>query len=73
MADIMFRFLATCLKMQGLSEVEKMDRFVCMLVPKVRLQVDLRDPLNFYEVAMYAEHADTMIAHISGQDMCKPW
>ena len=36
-ADFVFHFRATYLKIQDLSEAEKMDRFVCALVLKVRL------------------------------------
>ena len=50
-----------------------MDRYVHALVPKIRLQVELRSPLNFHEAAMYVEHADVVITHVIGQDMCKPW
>ena len=72
-ANFVFRFCATCLKIQDLSEAEKMDCFVRALVPKVRLQVELWGPLNFHEVAMYAEHANAVITCVWGQDTHKPW
>ena len=34
-ADFVFCFRATCLKIQDLLEVEKLDRFVCALVPNI--------------------------------------
>ena len=71
MADFVFHFCTTCLKIHDLSEVEKMDRFVCALVPKVRLQVELRGPLNFHKATMYTECADTVIMRVSSQDMRK--
>ena len=36
-ADFVFRFHATCLKVPDLSEAEKLDRFVCTLVQDIRL------------------------------------
>ena len=65
-ADFVFRFRAMCLKIQDLSEAEKLDQFVCMLVPEIRLQVELRGPQNFHEAAMFAEHADAVIMHVFG-------
>ena len=50
-----------------------MDRFVCTLVPQVRLQVGLRGALNFHEAMMYAEDVDIVIACVSGQDTRKTW
>ena len=47
--DFVFRFHTTCLKIQDLSKAQKLDRFICALVPEVRLQVELRGPLNFHE------------------------
>ena len=34
-ADFVFRFCAMCLKIQDMSEAEKVDRFIYALVPKV--------------------------------------
>ena len=44
MADFVFRFRATCLKIPDLSEAGKMDRFVRALAQDIRLQVKLRGP-----------------------------
>ena len=73
MADFVFRFRATCLKIPDLSEAEKMDRFVRALAQDVRLQVELRCPWDFHEAAMFAERADAVLTRISGQDACKLW
>ena len=73
MADVISRFCSTCLKIQDLSEAEKMDRFIRALVPDIRLQVELRGPQNFHEAAMFAEHADAVITCVSGQDTRKSW
>ena len=73
MADFVSRFCATCLKIQDLLEAEKMDRFVRTLVPEVRLHIELWGPLNFYEAPMHAEHANTMITHVYGQDTRNTW
>ena len=43
------------------------------LVLEVRLQVELRGPRDFIEVAMFAECVDAVIMRVSGQDMHKPW
>ena len=72
-ADFVFRFRATCLKIPDLSEAEKMDRFVSALAQDVRLQVELRGPQDFHEAAMFAERADMVLTRISGQDARKLW
>ena len=72
-ADFVFRFRATCLKIPDLSEAEKLDRFVRALAQDIRLQVELRGPHDFHEAAMFAERADAVITHVSGQDTRKPW
>ena len=68
-ADFVFRFRATCLKVPDLSEAEKLDRFVRALVQEIRLQVELRGPANFHEAAMFAERADAVITHVAGHDV----
>ena len=73
MADFVFRFRATCLKIPDLSEAEKMNHFVRALAQDVRLQVELRGPRDFHEMAMFAERADAVLTHISSQDARKPW
>ena len=64
-ADSVFRFHATCLKIVDLSEDEKLDRFVHALVPDIRLQVELRGPRDFHEAAVFIERADAVILWIS--------
>ena len=73
MADFLFRFREVCLKIQDLSEAEKLDRFLRALVPNVRVQVELRGPAQFQEAAMYAERADSVLTRVSGQDSGKKW
>ena len=73
MADFVFRFRATCLKILDLSEVEKMDRFVHALAQDIRLQAELCGPQNFHKAAMFAEQADTVIKRVFGKDTCKLW
>ena len=70
-ADFVFRFRATCLKVPDLSEAEKLDRFVCALVQEIRLQVELRGPVNFHDAAMFAERADAVITRVAGHDVRK--
>ena len=53
-----------CLKIADLSEAEKLDRFVRALLPDIRLQVELRGPTDFHEVAMFAERVDAVILWI---------
>ena len=43
------------------------------LAQDIRLQVELRGPHDFHEAAMFAEQADTVLTHVSGQDTRKPW
>ena len=70
-ADFVYRFRATCLRVPDLSEAEKLDRFVRALVQEVRLQVELRGPTNFHEAAMFAERADAVITRVAGHDAQK--
>ena len=70
-ADFVYRFRATCLKVPDLSEAEKMDRFVCALVQEIRLQVELRGPANFHEAAQFAERADAVITRVAGHNAQK--
>ena len=72
-ADFLFRFWRVCLKIHDLSEVEKLDRFMRALIPNVRVQVELRGPMNIHEAAMYAERADAVLSRVSGQDSSKKW
>ena len=72
-ADFVFRFHATCLKIPDLSEAEKLDRFIRALSQDIRLQVELQGPHNFHEAAMFAERANAVITRVSGQDTRKPW
>ena len=57
----------------GPSGSQKLDCFVCALVPDVRLQVELREPRDFHEAAMLAEGANVVIPRISGQDSRRNW
>ena len=72
-ANFIFRFHATCLKIEDLFVAGELYRFVRALVPKVRVRVELRGPRGFTEAAMFAKHADAMIARVSGQDTPKSW
>ena len=65
--DFLFKFWEVCLKIHDLSEAEKLDRFMRALVPNVRVQVELRGPMNIQEAAMYAERADAILSRISGK------
>ena len=71
-ADFVYRFRATCLRVPDLSEAKKLDRFVRALVQEVRLQVELRGPANFHEAVMFAERADAVITRVAGHDARKP-
>ena len=70
-ADFVFRFRATCLKVPDLSKAEKLDCFIRALVQDIRLQVELRGPADFHEAAMFAECADAVITHVAGHDARK--
>ena len=72
-ADFLHRFRATCLKIEHLSEEEKLDRFVRALGSDVRLQVELRNPATFNEAALYAERADAVLARTTGHGSRQQW
>ena len=72
-ADFLHRFRATCLKIEHLSEEEKLDRFVRALVNDVRLQVELRNPATFNDAALYAERADAVLARTTGHGSRQNW
>ena len=72
-ADFLHRFRATCLKIEHLSEEEKLDRFVRALVSDVRLQVELRNPATFNDAALYAERADAVLARTTGHGFRQQW
>ena len=72
-ADFVFCFCETCLKIDDLSNVEKLNCFVRALVPEIQLQVELCKPLDFHGAVMYAERSDALISCVSGQDVWKPW
>ena len=56
----------TSLKIADLSEAEKLDRFIRALVHDIRLQVELRGPRDFHEVAVFAERTNAVILWIPG-------
>ena len=70
-ADFVYRFRATCLRVPDLSEAEKLDRFVRALVQDIRLQVELRGPNDFHEAATFAERADAVITRVAGHNAQK--
>ena len=70
-ADFVYRFWATCLRVLDLSEAEKMDCFVRALVQEIRLQVELRGPADFHEAAMFAKRIDVVITRVAGHDARK--
>ena len=72
-ADFLHRFRATCLKIEHLSEEEKLDRFVRALVNDVRLHVELRNPATFNDAALYAERADAVLARTTGHGFRQHW
>ena len=70
-ANFVYRFRATCLRVLDLSEAEKLDRFVRTLVQDVRLQVESRGPNNFHEAAMFAQRTDAVIMRVAGHNAQK--
>ena len=70
-ADFLYWFRATCLKIDNLSEAEKLDRFVHVLVPDVRMQVELRGQFTFHDAALYAKRADAVLLRVTGYDSKK--
>ena len=72
-ADFLHRFRSLCLKINNISEDEKLDRFVRALVPDVHMQVELRSPVTFHDVVMYAERADAVLSRVTGHDSRRNW
>ena len=72
-ADFLHRFRSACLKIDNLSEDEKLDRFVRALVSDVRMQVELRAPTSYHDAAMYAERADAVLSRVTGHDSRRNW
>ena len=72
-ADFLHRFRSACLKIDNLSEDEKLDRFVRALVSDVRMQVELRAPTSYNEAAMYAERADAVLSRVTGHGSRQNW
>ena len=72
-ADFLHRFRSACLKIDNLSEDEKLDRFVRALVSDVRMQVELRAPASYHDAAMYAERADAVLSRVTGHDSRRNW
>ena len=65
--------LGSIFNINDLLEAEKMDPFLRVLVPNVRVKLELRRPADFQEAALYAKRADTALARASGQDYCMKW
>ena len=72
-ADFLHRFRSACLKINNLSEDEKLDRFVRALVPDIRMQVELRTPHSYHDAAMYAERADAVLSRTTGHGSRQNW
>ena len=72
-ADFFCRFWEICLKINDLSEAEKLDCFLRALVPNVVVQVELKRPMNFQEAAMYVKRANAILSRVSIQDSSKQW
>ena len=51
-----------------LSEREKLEGYLTMIVPNARMQVEPRGPYTFGEAATYAERAGTVLSRIFGED-----
>ena len=70
-ADFLYRFRVTCLRVDNLSEAKMLNRFVRALVPDVRMQVELRGLGTCHHVAMYAKRADVVLSRVTSHDAWK--
>ena len=67
MSDFLHKFRQVCIRIDDLSEAEKLDKFLRALNTNVRMQVELKEPTTFEEAARYADRADNMLTRVSGQ------
>ena len=66
-ADFLHKFRHVCIRINDLSEAEKLDKFLRALNGNVRMQVELKEPSTFEEAARYADRADNVLTRVSGQ------
>ncbi len=67
MSDFLHKFRQVCIRIDDLSEAEKLDKFLRALNTNVRMQVELKEPASFEEAARYADRADNVLTRVSGQ------
>ena len=65
--DFLHKFRQVCIRINDLSEAEKLDKFLRALNANVRMQVELKEPTTFEEAARYADRADNVLTRVSGQ------
>ncbi len=58
--DYVSQFRTLCFQIPGISEGEKMDRFIRGLKPQVQREVEIRDPQTFDEAVRMAERIDAV-------------
>ena len=66
-SDFLHKFRQVCIRINDLSEPEKLDKFLRALNTSVRMQVELKEPATFEEAARYADRADNVLTRVSGQ------
>ena len=66
-SDFLHKFRQVCIRIDDLSEAEKLDKFLRALNTNVRMQVELKEPATFEEAARYADRADNVLTRVSGQ------
>ena len=66
-ADFLHQFRQVCIRIDDLSEAEKLDKFLRALNTNVRMQVELKEPSTFEEAARFADRADSVLSRVSGQ------
>ena len=66
-SDFLHKFRQVYIRINDLSEAEKLDKFLRALNTNVRMQVELKEPANFEEAARFADRADNVLTRVSGQ------
>ena len=66
-SDFLHKFRQVCIRINDLSEAEKLDKFLRALNTNVRMQVELKEPTTFEDAARFADRADNVLTRVSGQ------
>ena len=60
-SDFLHKFRHVCIRINDLSEAEKLDKLLRALNVNVRMQVELKEPATFEEATRYADRAHNVL------------